>query len=503
MKRNILMCALHGKNWIGGVYYIKNLLFQLSISLEANCKYNYFIFCDNTVISEFSELIEQMSITVVEYDKSPEYLLSVCSDYDIDVVLPITGGDYTWILKERCIYWIPDFQERHYPQNFAEKEIVHRKSLRKYIANEHKCLILSSKDAYNDYSLLYPENTDNVFVVHFVSYIGSLIGRITDDFQKSVMKKYDIEYQYIFVPNQFWKHKNHIVVLESLNKIIRESNKEIHVVFTGLMYNYGREDMYLKSIIDYIEKHDLKKYTHFLGMLEREEQLCIMKNATMVIQPSKFEGWGCSVEDAKVMGKKILLSDINVHKEQMYPKAILFPQDDSIVLSDLILNNLEEREQFDLEFGAAYMREKACQYAKELQCAIDSIKVQQKKNYLEILNNYRNEKVKQLFSGLFAKQICLYGIGANAQKLLFNCKQVLNDTKFVYSDSDPQKWGMEFEGGKVYPPSELVRLGVKRIIIASIIYQDDIYESIKKYEKDIQIIKIYNSEEDKNEPLWL
>ncbi len=37
----------------------------------------------------------------------------------------------------------------------------------------------------------------------------------------------------------------------------------------------------------------------------------------------------------------------------------------------------------------------------------------------------------------------------------------------------------------------------------SSIYQDDIYESIKKYEKDIQIIKIYNSEEDKNEPLWL
>ena len=41
-----------------------------------------------------------------------------------------------------------------------------------------------------------------------------------------------------------------------------------------------------------------------------------MYHSVAVIQPSKFEGRSSTVEQAKSMGKKILLSNIGIHKEQ-------------------------------------------------------------------------------------------------------------------------------------------------------------------------------------------
>ncbi len=503
MKRNILIYALGGADWIGGIYYIKNLLFQLSISDKADSKYNYYIYVDNSVLVEFEQLIESMKIKPIEYDGTPEQLLSVCTDYEIDVVFPIYGVGYTWIIKDLCLYWIPDFQEIHFPENFSIETIENRKFIRGYIAKEHKAIILSSQDAFNDYKGQYPENVDNVFIVHFVSYITYLMGQITEDFEKNVIQKYGLKNDYIYVANQFWKHKNYIVVLKAMDKIINRENKKIHLVCTGFMQSYGEKDEYVEGLYRYIEEHNLQDYIQFLGVVERKEQLCIMKNAQLFIQPSKFEGWGCSVEDAKVMAKVILLSDIDVHKEQQYAKSILFPQDDSSALSILIMNNIKNTKKYDLEYGNQYMMEKAYQYSLELQNAIDFIQIKEGKDYLAELNRLRVEKVLRLFGDLPSNQICIYGVGWLTKQILKSCRQVLDDVQFVYSDSDNKKWGMRFEEGTVYPPSEILNLGIKRIVISSIKYQEEIYQLIKKSVKGVEIVKIFNSDKEKNEMLWL
>jgi len=42
------------------------------------------------------------------------------------------------------------------------------------------------------------------------------------------------------------------------------------------------------------------------------------------VQPSLFEGWSTVVEDARALGKPIVLSDIPVHLEQQIPGAHVF-----------------------------------------------------------------------------------------------------------------------------------------------------------------------------------
>ena len=61
-----------------------------------------------------------------------------------------------------------------------------------------------------------------------------------------------------------------------------------------------------------------------LGLIERAEQIQLLRRCVAVVQPSLFEGWSTIVEDARVFGKRILMSDIAVHKEQNPPNGLYF-----------------------------------------------------------------------------------------------------------------------------------------------------------------------------------
>jgi glycosyltransferase involved in cell wall biosynthesis len=59
-----------------------------------------------------------------------------------------------------------------------------------------------------------------------------------------------------------------------------------------------------------------------------------MHHAVAFINPSRFEGWSTSVEEAKSMGKQIVLSDIPVHREQAPSRGFFFADNDPRALAD-------------------------------------------------------------------------------------------------------------------------------------------------------------------------
>src|SRR5690606_16162197 len=66
-------------------------------------------------------------------------------------------------------------------------------------------------------------------------------------------------------------------------------------------------------------------------------QLCLMKHSISILQPSLFEGWSTTVEDAKQLNVRIILSDISVHKEQNPQNGFFFNRLDPKDLADKIL----------------------------------------------------------------------------------------------------------------------------------------------------------------------
>lgn len=100
-----------------------------------------------------------------------------------------------------------------------------------------------------------------------------------------------------------------------------------------------------------------------------------MKHAKFLVQPSLCEGWGTVLEDAKVLDKTVLLSDIPVHREQKNEKCKLFDPHNPKKLAELIeetameAGKTEHADEFagDTERGIANMYREAKEYSKALE----------------------------------------------------------------------------------------------------------------------------------------
>jgi glycosyltransferase involved in cell wall biosynthesis len=60
----------------------------------------------------------------------------------------------------------------------------------------------------------------------------------------------------------------------------------------------------------------------------------LLRTSTALINPSRFEGWSTTVEEAKSFGVPMILSDLDVHREQTDDMARYFGLDDPEMLAD-------------------------------------------------------------------------------------------------------------------------------------------------------------------------
>jgi glycosyltransferase involved in cell wall biosynthesis len=66
------------------------------------------------------------------------------------------------------------------------------------------------------------------------------------------------------------------------------------------------------------------------------ELISLMHHAVAVVNPSRFEGWSTTVEEAKSLGKRVLVSDLPVHREQAPARGSYFGVDDAPALATLL-----------------------------------------------------------------------------------------------------------------------------------------------------------------------
>jgi glycosyltransferase involved in cell wall biosynthesis len=109
----------------------------------------------------------------------------------------------------------------------------------------------------------------------------------------------------------------------------------VEVVCTGKLEDY-RDPGYISRLNDLLDAGDLHSHVRILGLIPRDVQIALFRRALAVIQPSLFEGWSTVVEDARVLGKASLLSDIPVHREQNPPDCCFFSPHSAEALADLI-----------------------------------------------------------------------------------------------------------------------------------------------------------------------
>ena len=230
------------------------------------------------------------------------------------------------------IGWIPDFQHLHLPHFFEEKELSGRS--KEYQDDARRCnrIIVSSHDALKDLASFAPESIGKASVLQFVASPPSLLDPLSVE-EMNLRSK--VGERYFILPNQFWVHKNHGVVIDAL-AIAKESVPGIVVVATGAQKDY-RNPNYYGEIENRVRSRGVAKNFIATGVVSRSMLWYLIFDAIAVINPSRFEGWSTSVEEAKSIGKSIILSDIATHVEQAPKYSSYFNVDDPATLADQLV----------------------------------------------------------------------------------------------------------------------------------------------------------------------
>ena len=380
MKKKILFNGLGNRGWIGGLYYLKNIIFSCLQSEKIKNSFDMVVLIDPKHADIFDCFADTDGVEIRIFAGESKWKLML---YEMRLIW-VQGVKYCYALelnkigrffKRKGIFWIPDFQHRTLPEFFSQEELARKQEKDTEMVMSKNPMVLSSLDAKNDLERFYPGYRCKIEVVHFVSYIEPEIRAITPELEEKVREKFGLKKKYIYLPNQFWQHKNHIVAVRAIEELKKRGALADHdFVFTGNLEDY-RNPAYINRLKEIMEAPQVADAIRLLGFVDRTEQLCIMKNAQFIVQPSLCEGWGTVLEDAKVLDKTVLLSDIPVHREQKNEKCRLFHPNEPEELADLMeqlageAQSPKTAEQFagNIEQGIANMYREAGEYAKALE----------------------------------------------------------------------------------------------------------------------------------------
>jgi len=322
--------------WMGGVNYFRNLV--AAVSSLTDKKIEVILFTGHTTnthgMEDYVSIVHssifdrgtfqwmlRQSVAKSWHDFC---LYRLLKKYNIQII-----SHYPALWKDApipALPWIPDFQDIHLPHLFDDKLLQTLRKTNQGLSTNNQYILLSSHEARHDYESFMMNEPDPVakpMVMHFVSCLMNDAALLRKD---NLITMYKLPQNWFFLPNQFWKHKNHSVVIDALD-ILRKQGKSITVVATGNQTDH-RNPGYFEALMESLEKKSLQKNFLYLGQLPYTHMLALMKYSMAVINPSLFEGWSSTVEEAKSLGKALILSDIPVHREQKPVRAQYFASDD-------------------------------------------------------------------------------------------------------------------------------------------------------------------------------
>lgn len=322
-----------GQKWTGGHSYLLNLF--AAIKFASRCTIQPVLFVGDDVdladLGMYRELLDNNVVLAAAFRQSRRTTRWIrASAFGIEpptlreferhaIEAVFENADfYGWRFPLPCVAWIPDFQHRHLPHMFNQRAYWKRElGFRAQIAGG-RTIMLSSNDARTDCETFHPSTRGRIVVAKFAVKPPQVQHRI----DHNLLEKYRLPVNFIYLPNQFWKHKNHLGVIEAL-RLLKEANKEVVVAASGNPAD-PRHPTHYQQLVEIVSRYGLEKNFRLLGLIPFVDVGGLAACCAALINPSLFEGWSTTVEEAKALGTPLLLSDIDVHREQAEVAALYF-----------------------------------------------------------------------------------------------------------------------------------------------------------------------------------
>jgi glycosyltransferase involved in cell wall biosynthesis len=319
-----------GDGWVAGFYYVHNALNALTLVSPRDVpEILAFVpasFGGDLVLRENAERAPWLRMVRV-----PDELISGRSGIDarqafldqhpVDIMFPMVAVPSA-MFRARNIGWIPDAQHRRLPHFFSVEERHLRDRIFTFLVSFCDRVVCTSEAVRSDLQEFFPDIQGKAAVIPFSATIPA---SACESGPQATLERLGITRKYVYLPNQFWAHKNHRVAFEAW-RLLRDLGHNFLLVCTGSRSDY-RWPSHYDTLMAFVAEHGLESQIRILGFLDRDEQVQLYRGAGAVLQPSLFEGRSTSIEEAKGLGKRLIVSDIPVHHEQCGEDACYFDKE--------------------------------------------------------------------------------------------------------------------------------------------------------------------------------
>lgn len=331
--------------WMGGIIYVLNLIRTLNFLNEEE-KPEIFLFYKDELKS-FADKIDYPFLHLIKWPfptvakgyiqswitRKNIFVSDILKNYELDGIYPLHDYPVKTRSKTKLVSWYADLQHEYYPEFFSRRKRMERTARIKFILKNSDDLVVSSQAVADDFKKFFRlRDKMKIHVYHFVSVIEDIDKLDIEE----IRNKYGLPEDYYMISNQFHKHKNHRVLLQSM-ALLKQGGKEIHMAMTG-RFPDASHSSYMKELHSIIADNNLKPHISLLGVIPRNEQLLLMKHSRAVIQPSLFEGWSTVIEDAISLQVPVIAANIAVNIEQLGSKGNYFDPHNDAELAEIISN---------------------------------------------------------------------------------------------------------------------------------------------------------------------
>jgi glycosyltransferase involved in cell wall biosynthesis len=249
---------------------------------------------------------------------------------------PFTAPTY-YDAGVKTVSIIYDLQYKTYPQFFPPEHVAHRD--RSFVDAVRRSTMLVAISDYSRNVAIVEGRLDpeQIKTIHLQVSQHSLSNADRDD---TILQRLSLTPQrYIIYPANFWRHKNHEMLLTAFG-IARRNGlmDDVGLVCTGAP---SERQQWLAAAA---RAMGLEDRIVFPGYLASAELLSLITNSAGVVFPSLYEGFGLPVIEAMASGVPVACSNLTSLPEVVGDAALLFDPRNPEQLSEAIISLVHDRD---------------------------------------------------------------------------------------------------------------------------------------------------------------
>lgn len=200
---------------------------------------------------------------------------------------------------------IPDFQHETYPRNFSEEVLEWRREhYARTVRDADRVITISDFSRRHMLERLPEASADRAVRVHLGAAPHFTFEAAHDPAKRAAVRAhYRLEDGYLLYPAHGWPHKNHETLFRALARLVTSQEKGRGNGAPRLVLTGGGAD---ESWPARWRELGIEDHVRHLGHVSDADLPSIYAGASMLVFPSRFEGFGFPVLEAMICGCPVL-----------------------------------------------------------------------------------------------------------------------------------------------------------------------------------------------------